>query len=72
MRIRHGLAVCIAVCATIICANVAATEVAPPTFWVESTTLDVGFVTSGTTAAATFVFHNDGDRAVRILRAAPS
>ena len=44
----------------------------PPTFRVESDSLEVGPVTAGTTAAATFVFHNEGDRDVRILRAAPS
>lgn len=72
MTIRYGLAVHFAVCAALTCANAAATEVAPPTFWVDSTQLDVGSVAAGKTAAATFVFHNDGDRAVRILRAAPS
>ena len=72
MRIQNGLAFFIAAYATLTWADVAATEVAPPTFWVESTQLDVGTVTAGTIAAATFVFHNDGDREVRILRAAPS
>jgi hypothetical protein len=72
MRIQNGLAIFIAVCSTMTCSNVAATEVVPPTFSVESTQLDVGPVTAGKTAAATFVFHNDSDREVRILRAAPS
>ena len=68
----YGLAVHFAVCASLICANAAADEIAPPTFWVDSTQLDVGSVAAGKTADATFVFHNDGDRPVRILRAAPS
>jgi hypothetical protein len=72
MRIRNGLAVPIAVSAILTCAIAAASEVAPPTFWVESTQLELGSVTAGKTAVATFVFHNDGDRAVQILRAAPS
>ena len=72
MTIRHGLAVFIAAHAMLPWADVAATEVAQPTFSVESTQLDVGTVTAGTTAVATFVFHNEGDREVRILRAAPS
>jgi len=72
MKIRNGFAVPIAVSAMLTCTTVAASEVAPPTFWVESTQLDVGSITAGKTAVATFVFHNDGDRAVQILRAAPS
>ncbi len=39
---------------------------------VESTHLEVGPVIAGTTAVATFVFRNDGDKEIRILRAAPS
>ncbi len=42
-----------------------------PMLRVEATTVDAGVVTGGETARAVFVFHNDGDRPVRILRVKP-
>ncbi len=47
-------------------------EDARPALRVESSELVVGPVTSGSVAVATFVFHNDGEADVHILRAAPS
>ena len=44
----------------------------PPTLRVESERMDIGEVVAGRAGAATFVFHNDTDVEVRILRAAPS
>jgi hypothetical protein len=41
-------------------------------FRVERADLDLGTVVAGTTATATFVFHNDGPADVRIVRAKPS
>lgn len=41
-------------------------------FRVENAEVDLGRVIAGSEASAVFVFHNDGDRDVRILRAAPS
>ena len=45
---------------------------AKATFWVENESIDLGTVVAGESASATFVFHNDGDTEVRIIRAAPS
>jgi hypothetical protein len=39
---------------------------------VENDSLDLGRVIAGSTATATFVFHNDGAHDIKILRAAPS
>lgn len=39
---------------------------------VDSQVRELGEVKAGTAAVATFVFHNDGDRDVTILRATPS
>jgi hypothetical protein len=39
---------------------------------VENPRLDLGEVKAGTTAVATFVFHNDGEKDVNIIRAKPS
>jgi hypothetical protein len=39
---------------------------------VENDRLDLGRIIAGSTATATFVLHNDGDRDIKILRAAPS
>lgn len=41
-------------------------------FRVEEASLDLGVVTAGQDAVATYVFHNDTDADVRILRAKPS
>jgi hypothetical protein len=38
----------------------------------ETPQIDLGEVMAGTVAVATFVFHNDGDHDVKILRAKPS
>ncbi len=50
----------------------AATGGQPVGFRVEDADLDLGRAVAGSTVTATFVFVNDTDRAVRILRAAPS
>ena len=42
------------------------------TFRVEAASLEVGPVTAGTVATVEFVFLNDGDREVEIIRAAPT
>ena len=41
-------------------------------FRVEEPNLDIGRVIAGKTAVGTFVFHNDSEKDVRILRAKPS
>jgi hypothetical protein len=43
-----------------------------PSFRVEAESVDVGDVRAGTDAVATFVFHNDGDKDVKIIKAKPS
>lgn len=39
---------------------------------VESTEIDLGKVTAGQEVVGTFVFHNSGERPVKILRAKPT
>ena len=53
-------------------AVVAAADETAPTFRVEQAEIDVGTVVAGTTATATFIFHNDGPTDVHIIRAKPS
>ncbi len=72
MSQQFGVAAGVALVAACLLVGESAAADVPPTFRVESAGLDVGPVTAGTTAEATFVFHNEGDRDVRILRAAPS
>lgn len=72
MRFRLGVAVNAFVLATSLSAAAATAATTSPSFRVETGDLEVGPVTAGTTAVATFVFHNDGEGDVRILRAAPS
>lgn len=43
-----------------------------PSFWVESTSVDIGKVKAGDDAVATFIFHNESDQPVKILKAKPS
>ena len=50
----------------------AAGEAERATFWVENDSIDLGKVAAGRDATATFVFHNDGETEVRIIKAAPS
>ena len=40
-------------------------------FRVEATTLELDTVAAGSDAVGTFIFHNDSDRDVKILRAKP-
>jgi len=47
-------------------------EAAAPTLRVEQTAIDLGDVTAGKENKAVFVFHNDGEADVKILRAKPS
>ena len=47
-------------------------EMQRATFWVENDSIDLGRVAAGRDATATFVFHNDGETEVRIIKAAPS
>ncbi len=42
------------------------------TFWVEKETVDAGVVLAGREAEAVFVFHNDGDQPVKIIKAKPT
>jgi hypothetical protein len=72
MSVRFGVAVCSVFCAASLWVNDGATADAPPTFWVESSQLEIGPVTAGSMAVAEFTFHNEGDADVHIVRAAPS
>lgn len=43
-----------------------------PAFRVEKDHIDLGTVVAGTDVVATFVFHNDTDKDVKIIKAKPS
>jgi hypothetical protein len=47
-------------------------EAAAPGFRVEKADIDLGTIVAGDEAVATFVFHNDTDKDVKIIRAKPS
>jgi len=49
-----------------------AADTASVPFKVEQARLNLGDIRAGTEAVATFVFHNDGQEDVKILRAKPS
>lgn len=51
---------------------VAANDNVKPSLWVENDSIDLGRVIAGRTASATYIFHNDGPTAVKILRATPT
>jgi hypothetical protein len=40
--------------------------------WVDNTHLNMGRVVAGSTATATYVFHNDSDADIHIVRATPT
>ncbi len=41
-------------------------------FWVENASIDLGKIAAGQDAVATFIFHNDTDKEVKIIKAKPS
>lgn len=47
-------------------------EESTPSFRVESAKIQLGTVAAGSDAVATFVFHNDSEKDVKIIRAKPS
>lgn len=47
-------------------------EETPPGFSVEQADIDLGTVVAGQDAVATFVFHNETEKDVKIIRAKPS
>jgi hypothetical protein len=57
---------------TVAVLTTSAGETERATFWVENDSIDLGRVVAGRDATATFVFHNDGETEVRIIKAAPS
>ena len=52
--------------------TLAIVPVADAALRVEQQALDVGVVQAGSDAVGTWIFHNDGEKPVRILRAKPS
>ena len=72
---RHSRAVALAAALLypgFVVTQVAAVEDTEPSFRIEEAELDLGTIVAGTTATATFVFHNDGPDDVHIIRAKPS
>ncbi len=41
-------------------------------FWVEEANIELDSVAAGTDAVGTFIFHNDTDKEVKIIKAKPS
>ncbi len=48
------------------------TEKAAKGFWVEEANIELESVAAGTDAVGTFIFHNDTDKEVKIIKAKPS
>ena len=74
MKVRVGAIVAattLVAAAMLVPAALAADE-KKASLWVENTHLNMGRVVAGSTASATFVFHNDGDADVHIVRATPT
>jgi hypothetical protein len=69
---RTGVIVATLMCAAFAIVDADDAETANQAFRVESPQLDIGKVRAGAEAVATFVFHNDGEKDVRIIRAKPS
>ena len=63
---------CLAVLVICLSGLLTATATGDAGLRIDTPQLDLGEVTAGTAAVGTFVFHNDGDRDVTILRAKPS
>jgi hypothetical protein len=65
------LLVC-AVCGSVGVSGAGETQPDPGGFWVEEARLDIGDVSAGNEVVGTFIFHNDGETDVKIIRAKPS
>ncbi len=47
-------------------------EKAAKGFWVEEANIELESIAAGTDAVGTFIFHNDTDKEVKIIKAKPS
>ena len=76
MKSKSKLALAVGVVVVLSFASLALTEQeqeeAPPVFRVEKADLELGTVVAGQDAVATYIFHNETDRDVKIIRAKPS
>lgn len=74
MTVQFGRALVMGVLSTVFVLTGVGTAAAGETssFRVEESQVDAGTVTGGKPVTATFVFHNDSDLEVHILKAAPS
>lgn len=76
MELKPTIALVVAVTALLAVASVAVTEQGQEetlaSFRVEKADLDLGTVVAGEDAVATYIFHNDTDEDVKIIRAKPS
>lgn len=64
--------VCLVALSSVVFAEAEQTEKAQTGFWVEETNIELDAVAAGSDAVATFVFHNDTGKEVRIIKAKPS
>ncbi len=76
MESKFKLALVVAAILVLAVASVALTEQekeeAAPVFRVENANLQLGTVVAGQDAVATYVFHNDTEHDIKIIRAKPS
>ena len=64
--------VCMVVLSSVVFAETEKTEKAKRGFWVEEANIELDSVAAGTDAVGTFIFHNDTDKEVKIIKAKPS
>jgi len=64
--------VCMAALSSVVFAETEQTEKAKVGFWVEEANIELDSVAAGTDAVGTFIFHNDTDKEVKIIKAKPS
>ncbi len=61
--------VCLVALSSVVFAETEQTKVG---FWVEEANIELDSVAAGTDAVGTFIFHNDTDKEVKIIKAKPS
>ena len=64
--------VCLVALSSVVFAETEKTEEAKGGFWVEEANIELDSVAAGTDAVGTFIFHNDTDKEVKIIKAKPS
>ena len=64
--------ICVVALSSVVFAETEGADEGAKGFWVEEADIELESVAAGTDAVGTFIFHNDTDKEVKIIKAKPS